>query len=184
MTIYTGEIPDEKMNPIYNTVGRLATQWSMMEVSLEALATVLHQYYGGKDLERALPHRFGQRIRFVRKCLESPPAILAPFKGLLLAALERLSNLADYRHDIIHGYVSKYDDVKNELTFSSVKTRPGKGKPLLKKRKITPAKMLTIGNEAARIGLLLVPVIFDLLANSELAEETEKVLRELGSKSI
>ena len=84
----------------------------------------------------------------------------------MLGLLDRIGNLSDYRHDVIHGYLAEYDPQTELMTFISLDRDPSKVVYKIKERRVPPLKLLELGVDASMIGHQLATVTQGLLAIS------------------
>lgn len=178
--VHTHNLTEEVTQEMYTTIGTLSAKWSMMEFNLDALNTVLYQDFAGNKVEPELPREFVRKTRFLFKILESPPTVLLPVKDQLVSILGKIGNLSQYRHDIIHGYPSRYEPKTKKFTFVSLSPTPEKTQLQVHERHVTTQKMQDIGGEALAIGAALALITVELLKSAHGPEDLKDLLSALG----
>jgi hypothetical protein len=149
-----------------------------MEFSLNALISVLYRDFNGNTLEPLLPLEFKKRSQFLRRCFNELPA-LGAIRDNAISTLNRLNEIAAFRDDVVHGYISAYDPNKFELTFISLNRDKSKTSFMMHVRKVTAGKLLELGAEANLIGHDLGQLANGLLDVSAGDKDLHDVLRKL-----
>src|SRR5262245_30106645 len=103
--------PFKITNEFYLEVGKLTVAWAQVEIPLDFITGVFFMFAGGtKRFAKRLPRPMDQKISFCRRCLAELPQ-LAPFREGLTQILDRVEELSDHRHRIIHGIVDNFTPV-------------------------------------------------------------------------
>lgn len=112
-----GEFEDDT-KALFSAVGFIVVQWGQAEQCLELISHTLFQEFGGKRLasEHKLPKMLGRKVAFVRKCFNKIPAV-AEFKTEALEMLDLFNELADDRHNVIHGAITSMSEVDGAFEF-------------------------------------------------------------------
>lgn len=166
-------------NGIFMVVGQLAVNWGHLEFSLKALSSVIYGDFGGKDVEPELPQEFVRRTRFIRDWLTKAPNELIEVVPQLKTLLDRVANLNQYRDDVIHGYLSAFDERTGKITFVVLSRTPGKDFHIAKERSVTGMQLLEIGVQAGEIGHQITNITAGLLAISSGPDEAKDFLGKL-----
>jgi hypothetical protein len=84
-------------------VGRFSVKWSYAETALDVYNLLLHVRYGGDQVDPQLPKTgLKRKIDYFRKVHRQSPAA-APLAEKAMPIIERLAQLRDWRHTLIHG---------------------------------------------------------------------------------
>ncbi len=113
------------LETLYYQVGFIIVQWGHCEQSLELLANVIFQYYGGKTFAQSnkMPRQLAAKLKFVRKCAMAVPA-LEPFKNELVALADDFDQFTQTRHDIVHGALSDMSPIDGVFQFIRLQSHP------------------------------------------------------------
>ena len=112
-------ITSEVTHAAFLAVGQLTVQWGLMEFNINALNSLLFSDFGGRNFEVELPYEFSRKTSFIRKCFGTIPT-LNQLKDNVTPLLDKIANIADYRNDIIHGYMTRFEPNSNRLVFLSL----------------------------------------------------------------
>ncbi len=141
-------IPDDLFPRLSLSVGQLILKWSFVEVSLDQWVAVVYQGVGGKQIEQEIPRGLKRKIKFLRRCFKSIPA-LEPFAEEATNLLSRAKKLSSIRHTIVHGYLSKYDPHTQTVTFVKLDAR--KDIQRVNETPLTIAQLLDAGRECLNL---------------------------------
>jgi len=104
-------LPFRLTDEFYLEVGKLTAGWAQVEIPLEFITGILFMFAGGtKRLAKRLPRALDQKIQFCRGCLAELPQ-LRPFREGLTMILDRVEELSEHRHRIVHGIVDNFTPV-------------------------------------------------------------------------
>jgi len=104
-------LPFRLTDEFYLEVGKLTAGWAQVEIPLEFITGILFMFAGGtKRLAKRLPRALDQKIQFCRGCLAELPQ-LGPFREGLTMILDRVEELSEHRHRIVHGIVDNFTPV-------------------------------------------------------------------------
>jgi hypothetical protein len=103
--------PFQITDEFYLEVGKLAVAWAQVEIPLEFITGVFFEFSGGTNrFAKRLPRALDHKIEFCRHCLGELPQ-LAPFREGMTIILDRIEELSDHRHRIVHGIVDNFTPV-------------------------------------------------------------------------
>ena len=103
--------PFKLSDEFYLEVGKLTVAWAQVEIPLDFITGIFFMFAGGtKRLARRLRRPLDQKLTFCRRCLGEVPQ-LGPFREGLVVTLDRVEQLSDHRHRIIHGLVDTFTPV-------------------------------------------------------------------------
>jgi len=109
--------PFQITDEFYLEIGKLAVAWAQVEIPLEFITGVFFEFAGGtKRFAKRLPRALDQKIDFCRRCLAELPQ-LAPFGEGITLILDRIEELSDHRHRIIHGIADNFTPVPAGVTI-------------------------------------------------------------------
>jgi len=83
-------------------VGFTVITWAHIEIVLDASIGIVFQSCGGDQINPELPRTLKGKLSFMRKSLRRL-ATLKPFQEQGLALMDRISNMKQQRHDVVHG---------------------------------------------------------------------------------
>ena len=97
---------DEQMDQLYRAVGMLVTTWPFLEHYLAiCIWTFLHSPNLPAELQDT-PVSLKKKAEYFKRAFKLLPQF-APLKDEGLALIQRVMDLKDYRHDIVHSCLSK-----------------------------------------------------------------------------
>ena len=167
---------------MFTTVGQLSVNWSLMEFTINALVAIIFKSFDGQKILETLPWEFTKKTRFLREWLKTKPDVVKDIQANLLAELDRVGSIVQYRDDVIHGHLSAYDDETKTITFIVIDRDNEKTTHLTRERKVTAMKLLEVGVEAGEIGHNLVNVVVGLIGIAYGPDEANNLLSKLTRK--
>jgi hypothetical protein len=85
-------------------IGACSISWATMEMGLDLCSTLMFLNFGGNKLEKEAPRAFKRKITLVRRCVRDDER-LTQYAPRLVALLDQLGPLAEFRQQIAHGAV-------------------------------------------------------------------------------
>ena len=109
----------------FATIGAITVAWAKLEGSLD----IINDYAfanGGKAFQDELPQSTSRKLRFMRRCHKELPQ-LAPLRDRVECLIDRVFQLMQRRHDIIHGIADEFpkDDLMHFVRFDYSATGMG-----------------------------------------------------------
>ena len=85
-------------------VGHIIIEWSLIEQQLDHWASIAFKQCNGKKLrkDQDIPRMFDRKKEFLKECFKTIP-MLSPFKDEGLGLLKKIGDIAQKRHDVVHG---------------------------------------------------------------------------------
>ncbi len=169
-------IPSDILPPIFFAVGELVLGWAFAEQNLDNMVTIFFHGAGAKT-EAELPVALNRKMKYLRKCLRTVPA-LASFRANAEQLIDEAEKLSDTRHTVIHGAISEYNSQIQVITF--VKLKAVKDRHWVDPRHMKLDHLLGIGVEAGKLGLRLGDLTRRLLDTFVPKDVRDKLGRDLG----
>ena len=107
--------PTDEMRGLCIAVGFVTLNWGVIERQLDTWSILIMKHYGGKEIRKDLPISLKQKTAFLRKAFRTIPA-LRPFMDDALDLIDRVSEVADKRHDFVHGEIERLTPETFEFT--------------------------------------------------------------------
>jgi hypothetical protein len=107
--------PPDDLKQLYCAIGRLVTNWALVEYTLDMCIAIIFSSYWGSELNNyEMPVTLKKKIIFWRKALKNIDSLL-PFKDEGLELITKVSNLKNKRHDMVHSIL--IDSKPNSFDF-------------------------------------------------------------------
>jgi hypothetical protein len=92
---------ESDIGPLFPEIGYVIIQWSFIEQSLDMCIASLYQHQNSRKIANTVPKKLKEKCRYMHEAIGafSFPADLAKAAD---AALGKIANLKDYRHDFAH----------------------------------------------------------------------------------
>jgi hypothetical protein len=166
----------------FETVGHMAVQWGMMEFALDALIAVLFHDFDGKSIAKELPRRFVDKTRFVTSMLAVPDGAVKLHSRELDSIVGKLGNMSQFRHDVIHGFLSRYEPHKALYVFVTMDRTNDKLHHLARERRMTGAELMEIGWDAQSVSERITRIVVELLKAKYRQDEIADLLSHFEGK--
>ncbi len=144
------KVPLDALPPLYAVIGETVANWSIIETALGSWVAIIYQAAGGNRHAKVIPLALGRRMTFLRLCFNKITA-LQPFATDGRALLDRIGNIKDTRHMLVHGVVSNYSPDNHEFLFVRLDLDKAETMQVIKELSISAAKMLNDSGEAMAI---------------------------------
>ena len=144
------KVPHDALPPLYAAIGETVVNWSMIEAALGFWVAIIYQAAGGNRHAKVIPRELSRRMTFLRLCFNKIAA-LQPFATEGRALLDRIGNIKDTRHMLVHGVVSDYSPDNHEFLFVRLDLDKAKTMQIIKELSIPATKMLNDSGEAMAI---------------------------------
>jgi hypothetical protein len=115
--------PSDPLGDLYDAIGFIVTAWSYIEQSLDACIAIAFSFPGATAIDKSPPINTKRKVQFMRQALDQLPQ-LAPFKNVGLPILERVMNIKDYRHELVHSVLQKPTPENGVYSYMMLKVRP------------------------------------------------------------
>lgn len=86
-------------------VGFTVITWAHVEQILDMLIAIVFQSCGGDQINPKIPRNLMSKLDFMRKSLRKLD-VLQPFQDWGLDLMDRISNMKQQRHDLVHGVIT------------------------------------------------------------------------------
>lgn len=96
---------DEEIDALFRAVGSVVVLWGQAEHSLDMIVAILHQGFGGKQIEKRIPQLLSPKLEYLSKCLSKIPS-LAKFQSEGESLISNFRKLSEKRHDLVHGAIA------------------------------------------------------------------------------
>jgi len=127
-------------------VGAMVIYYAMLEHWIDgAVFCIFDRVEGAKAIRKQHPFNARDELDFLRESFTKLDQ-LAPFKDEALALLDKLDPLSDFRHDIVHGHIRRFDFSIGQLEFSRV-VRGDQRQPVRRSLTITAENLFLKGRE-------------------------------------
>jgi hypothetical protein len=149
----------EGADELYKALGIMIVAWGRLEGQFVLCLLMLLNLPGGTKLGHQLPMAFDNRSTMWRKAFDTMVA-LKPFKGIALALLDEIKEVAQDRHLIVHALWEGFD-AANPPSISILNIKPkNKTKNGLETRRnsVTTAKLGEVAEKLNRLNRTLAPI--------------------------
>lgn len=150
-------ITQAKLDALYAAIGRFVLTWADVETYLDLLVLKLRT-----GLQDEMPHQLARKIKFARKRLQS---LHIPAAGVGLHLLEEIEQLADTRHDYIHGARIGHSFRESKLTVTLGRLLQPPSRPRRKPVKMTAQEIEKTTDRLYDIGGEMLDVLEDLIGH-------------------
>jgi hypothetical protein len=167
--------PDPKDIMFYAAIGRLTVAWANVEAGLDMLIDVIHRHLDGKRVDEERPRSLQRKLSYMKDYLTViglDDQGSKPYRALLT----EIKVQSDFRHDIIHGFVTEMAVGSGEaklLRFLHQKERFHQ-----KTIEVDTAKIMKAARDAESIGRQTIGIFIkfsdEILALHKLAEEQKR----------
>lgn len=159
-------------------LGRVVMVFGPLELFLDCIVSIIFLRFAGNKIEDELPRSLKRKVAFVKKSLRR----IADLKPLLESAMPLLieiSNLAEQRHQLIHGcnLHTPRDGDTAQLDF--VKLAYGEQIHSIDTHKFTIPEIRLVSDRMIFIGLKLAQFGDGLLMVSEIVNNSDKPASEI-----
>lgn len=107
--------PDREEIMFFACIGRLAVAWGHLEMGLDMIISIT-LVLGGSEIEPERPRALNRKLRYLRRYFLSSD-MPEPGKQAYLKLLEEIRVRSDFRHDIIHGAITRQDEKSFNTRF-------------------------------------------------------------------
>jgi hypothetical protein len=114
------QYPD--FDALCRAVGFTVLIWAHIEQILDAAIAVVFQNCGGNKINQQIPRNLKSKLVFMRKSLRKIN-VLEPFQEQGLALMDRISNMKQRRHDVVHGVVTSLTSADGSFEFRRLNVR-------------------------------------------------------------
>lgn len=147
-------ITQAKLDALYVAVGRFVLTWADIEMYLDLLVLKL------RKSQKNIPHQLAPKIKFARRHLEPLNTSIAQ---QALRLLKEIEELAETRHDYIHGARIGHAVRNSKLSVTLGRMLQPKSRPRRMPIKVTAAEIEKTTDRLYAIGGELLDVLDGLL---------------------
>lgn len=138
-------------DPFIESIGRLTVNWALAESALDDAIKLIHDNFGGQEIDDEFPVSFKRKIRYFRKAalMDNMTAVRQDMESMA----DEMIRLADLRKWCVHGVASRSDPLATARLFTKYNYRTG---PQLEGRTIALDEIRTVATACHTLGLNLI----------------------------
>jgi hypothetical protein len=129
---------DEKLEPLYLVVGKIAVRWAWLEYMLDSCISLIFYRCGGDAVVRKLPSKLRPKLEFLVKCLVQIE-VLSSFSVDGLRLVREMEDLRDQRNSLYHHMLYAFDENFSSFVYIQRKINEGSTKKSKSLEELTEA---------------------------------------------
>jgi hypothetical protein len=153
------KLTNSKRNAFYAAIGRFVLTWAEVETYLDLLVLKLH--HPSDDVS----HQLSAKIKFVRKTLRSESV---PASANILRVISEIEQLADTRHDYVHGARIKLSFERSVLSITLGRLLQPRSQSRRRPVQVTAAEIEKVSDRLYELGGELLDVLESLVTPLQL----------------
>ena len=127
-------------NDFYASIGHLTLCCAHLELGIDLLIWLLHDYLGGKSVESVKPWALNRKLEYIRRCFRKI-SVLSAYREYACDLAAEIAEASEVRHDMIHGVLVSFPKTRLNSPLSDSCAAP-KNKPTSVSR-LTPDRYYT-----------------------------------------